>query len=368
MDLPELDAADRRWLAVEYALVALIGDGPQEAYHLLRDLDGLDAVTDSGHPDAAPLGDALADLVAAGGPAVPTYQPKIALTRVRPPVRRRVRMPATTTLDALHRIIQVAFDWDDDHLHVFTVDGRRYADPFFDLDDCADESRVRLGRLLTRAGGSIGYVYLLCVHPTVFALPDDADTTKPGAITSVVFGGLVADQARTDQICRDVHAALGRGRNCLVLTRQTAHVEALADRLRELGHEPHLLYATRKELKQVLAFLADPPAEGPPLLVVATDKYVGEGYDCPRLDTLFLAHPVSFKGSMVQYVGRILRNHPGKTTVEVHDYVDEAVGVLAAMDSAGYSPFRLRGRGPGVRDGWYGGDRGSRRSTRHRGG
>ncbi len=159
VDLPELDAADRRWLAVEYALVALIGDGPQEAYHLLRDLDGLDAVTDSGHPDAAPLGDALADLVAAGGPAVPTYQPKIALTRVRPPVRRRVRMPATTTLDALHRIIQVAFDWDDDHLHVFTVDGRRYADPFFDLDDCADESRVRLGRLLTRAGGSIGYVY-----------------------------------------------------------------------------------------------------------------------------------------------------------------------------------------------------------------
>jgi superfamily II DNA or RNA helicase len=157
----------------------------------------------------------------------------------------------------------------------------------------------------------------LYVHPTVFALPDDADTTKPGAITSVVFGGLVADGTRNDQVCHNVHDALWRARNCLVLTRQTAHVEALAARLRELAHEPHLLYATRKakELKQVLAFLADPPAAGPPLLVVATDKYVGEGYDCPRLDTLFLAHPVSFKGSMVQYVGRILRNHPGKTTV-----------------------------------------------------
>lgn len=72
---------------------------------------------------------------------------------------RRVRLPATTTLDALHRIIQVAFDWDDDHLHVFTADGRRYTDPFFNLEECADESRVRLGKLLPRTGGSMRYVY-----------------------------------------------------------------------------------------------------------------------------------------------------------------------------------------------------------------
>lgn len=158
-DLPEPDAADRQWLAVEYALVALAADGPEEAYHLLRDIDGLGTVAGSGHPDAATLREALADLVAAGGPPVSTYQLKITLTRVRPPVWRRVRLPATTTLEALHRIIQVAFDWDDDHLHVFTADGRRYADPFFDLDDCADESRVRLGRLLPRSGGSMRYVY-----------------------------------------------------------------------------------------------------------------------------------------------------------------------------------------------------------------
>lgn len=171
------------------------------------------------------------------------------------------------------------------------------------------------------------------VHETGFTLADEADTASPGAITSVVFAALVADAARTEQICQDVHNALGRGRHCLVLTRQTVHVDAIAVRLRELGHQPLLLYATRKakDLKQVLALLADPPAGGPPLLVVATDRYVGEGYDCPQLDTLFLAHPLSYKGSMVQYVGRILREHPGKTAVEVHDYVDVKVGVLAAM-------------------------------------
>ncbi len=171
------------------------------------------------------------------------------------------------------------------------------------------------------------------VHHTDLALPDEADTTKPGAITSVVFKALANDETRNRQVCDDVCDALARGRDCLVLTRQTTHVETLADLLRERGHAPHTLYATKKakERREILALLADPPADGPPLLVVATDRYVGEGYDCPRLDTLFLAHPVSFKGSMVQYVGRVLRTHPGKTSVEVHDYVDTHLAVLTAM-------------------------------------
>ena len=67
-----------------------------------------------------------------------------------------------------------------------------------------------------------------------------------------------------------------------------------------------------------------------PLLVVATGLFVGEGFDCPVLDTLFLASPVAFKGRLVQYVGRALRPHPGKTTAEVHDYHDINTGVLAS--------------------------------------
>jgi len=73
-----------------------------------------------------------------------------------------------------------------------------------------------------------------------------------------------------------------------------------------------------------------PSADGPPLLVVATGHFVGEGFDCPALDTLFLAGPVSFKGRLVQYAGRILRAYPCKHTAEVHDYYDVEMPVLAA--------------------------------------
>jgi superfamily II DNA or RNA helicase len=84
-----------------------------------------------------------------------------------------------------------------------------------------------------------------------------------------------------------------------------------------------------KDRAAALARLRPQPS-GPPLLVVATGPYVGEGFDCPPLDTLFLAAPVSYKGKLVQYAGRILRPYDGKTTAEVHDYVDERTRVLAS--------------------------------------
>ena len=73
-----------------------------------------------------------------------------------------------------------------------------------------------------------------------------------------------------------------------------------------------------------------PDPDGSPLVVVATGPYIGEGFDCPVLDTLFLAAPIAFKGRLVQYAGRILRPHPDKTTAEIHDYHDTATGVLAS--------------------------------------
>jgi superfamily II DNA or RNA helicase len=80
-----------------------------------------------------------------------------------------------------------------------------------------------------------------------------------------------------------------------------------------------------------------------PLAVVATGQYVGEGFDCPPLDTLFVTFPVSFKGRIVQYVGRVLRPFEGKRTVAVHDYLDAAVPVLTRMHDKRRKAYRSLG-------------------------
>jgi superfamily II DNA or RNA helicase len=116
-----------------------------------------------------------------------------------------------------------------------------------------------------------------------------------------------------------------------VLTQWTEHLDRLVTALANRRQEPVVLRGGMgaKARTAALARL-NPQRGGPPLLAVATGPYVGEGFDCPALDTLFLAAPVAFKGRLVQYAGRILRPFPGKTTAEVHDYHDVATGVLAS--------------------------------------
>ena len=171
---------------------------------------------------------------------------------------------------------------------------------------------------------------VLHVHPTSFSYAGDADPSAPGGIAAV-YRDLVADQARTKQVTDDVTEALRRGRHCLVLTKWVTHLEQLAGALRERGQDPVVLRGGMgaKARKAALARL-DPQPGSPPLLVVATGPYIGEGFDCPALDTLFLAAPVGYKGSIVQWAGRILRVYPGKTIAEIHDYHDVRTPVLAA--------------------------------------
>ncbi len=177
----------------------------------------------------------------------------------------------------------------------------------------------------------------LTIHLTTFAYRGDADVSAPGGIAAV-YRDLVADDARNQQVVADVVAALVRGRHCLVLTQWTAHLALLAELLRDAGHDPVVLRGGMGAGQRRDALERLRPNEGP-LLVVATGPYIGEGFDCPALDTVFLTAPIAFKGRLVQYVGRVLRATPDKHIVEVHDYHDIDTGVLASSlrkRAAGY--------------------------------
>jgi superfamily II DNA or RNA helicase len=179
---------------------------------------------------------------------------------------------------------------------------------------------------------------VLHVHPTAYCYDGDADPQAPGGMAAI-YRDLAADDHRTRQIAADVAEAVARGRHCLVLTQWITHLHNLADALQAMGYDPILLRGGMgaKNRAEALSRLQPQPGS-PPLLVVATGPYAGEGFDCPALDTLFLAAPIRWKGRLVQYAGRILRTYPGKQTAEIHDYHDVGTGVLAAT---------LFGRAPG---------------------
>ncbi|SER79578.1 DEAD/DEAH box helicase [Salipaludibacillus aurantiacus] len=143
---------------------------------------------------------------------------------------------------------------------------------------------------------------------------------------------LVKDEKRNDLIFNDLLFALDKGRSPLVLTERIEHVELLAKRLEGFAKNIIILTGQLKKkekiaLQEKLKYI--PKTEE--RVIIATGKYIGEGFDDPRLDTMFLAMPVSWKGTLEQYVGRLHRAYDGKDTVEVYDYVDHNVGKLLAM-------------------------------------
>jgi superfamily II DNA or RNA helicase/very-short-patch-repair endonuclease len=143
---------------------------------------------------------------------------------------------------------------------------------------------------------------------------------------------IIRSDPRNAMIRDDVVAALREGRSPLVLTERTEHVIILADLIRP--HAPHLIILQggmgRKSLREALAQLAAVP-EGESRVVIATGKFVGEGFDDSRLDTLFLTMPVSWRGIIAQYAGRLHRLHDGKREVRIHDYADLDIPMLSRM-------------------------------------
>jgi superfamily II DNA or RNA helicase len=147
-----------------------------------------------------------------------------------------------------------------------------------------------------------------------------------------IFRALVEDESRTELVVRDVVAALAAGQRCLVLSQWKEHVERLAEQLRKAGKEPFVLKGgLGKKARTAIMEAIGSVGTRDDLVVVATGQYLGEGFDCPELDTLFLAFPVAFKGKLVQYTGRLMRTHEGKDSASVYDYVNSEGPVLRAM-------------------------------------
>jgi superfamily II DNA or RNA helicase len=159
-----------------------------------------------------------------------------------------------------------------------------------------------------------------------------------------VFRILVGDMQRNRRIAADVMAAYREGRKVLVLTERTEHLRFLRDALGEEVVHCFVLHG-RLAKKERVATLAELAAlDGAlPRVLLATGRLIGEGFDHPPLDTLVLAMPISWKGTLQQYAGRLHREHDGKQNVRILDYVEPDQPQLARMWDKRQRGYRAMG-------------------------
>ena len=160
----------------------------------------------------------------------------------------------------------------------------------------------------------------------------DIGPSPPTATIQDVYTALIRETERNRMIVSDAQEALGNGRNILLLTERVEHAELLADQLRDSTQNLFVLHGRlpKRDCQTTfdrLAALADTD----PRLLVATGRFIGEGFDHATLDTLLLAMPFSWRGTLQQYAGRLHRHHHAKRIVRIYDYVDANIPVLARM-------------------------------------
>jgi superfamily II DNA or RNA helicase len=178
---------------------------------------------------------------------------------------------------------------------------------------------------------------------TDFTMPPPGEKGERIAIHRI-YAAIAEDQTRNDLIFDDVLKALETGRSPLVLTERRDHLEQLTQRFSGFSKNVVVLKGGmgKRQLKAALGRLASIP-DHEERLIIATGRYLGEGFDDARLDTLFLAMPISWKGTLAQYAGRLHRLHYGKTEVVVFDYVDHLVPTLARMAERRSRGYRALG-------------------------
>lgn len=263
--------------------------------------------------------DSVADLVAVYGQVIVDechHLPAVSFERVLAEVKARHVVGLTATQerrDGHHPITQMQLG-----PVRFSVDARSHA-------------------------GRRAFEHNLILRETTFRMAGVERTSS----VQEIYAALAGDDRRNEMILNDVIGALEDGRSPILLTERKDHLEYVATRLERVARHLIVLRGgmsakARRDVREKLA--AIPTNEG--RVVLATGRYIGEGFDDARLDTLFLAMPVSWKGTLVQYTGRLHRFHPGKTEVRIYDYVDREVPMLLRMFEKRLRGYRAIGYAP----------------------
>jgi superfamily II DNA or RNA helicase len=165
------------------------------------------------------------------------------------------------------------------------------------------------------------------IHQLHDAAPLPPTLTEERPKITDVYRSIAENEGRTHRIVADILLSIDAQRQPLVLTERREHAQKLHRLLQDKGIDSVILTGAMKAVQRKSANEQLKTAK----VIVATGKYVGEGFDLPRLDTLFLAMPIAWKGALAQYAGRIHRESAGKTLVTIHDYVDCGFPMLQRM-------------------------------------
>lgn len=177
---------------------------------------------------------------------------------------------------------------------------------------------------------------------TQFELPASLASAERPAMPAV-YAALAQDIARNDLIFDDVLKSLEAKRSPIVLTERKDHLDYLQKRFSPFVRNLVILRGGMSVKARRAASAALNVSDDDERLILATGRYIGEGFDDSRLDTLFLTMPIAWKGTLAQYVGRLHREHNGKKDVLVVDYVDQTVPVLARMATKRRAGYRALG-------------------------
>ena len=175
------------------------------------------------------------------------------------------------------------------------------------------------------------FEHRVLVQPTAFQSRGSADLDARAEFQAL-YRELIADEHRNRRICDDVVQCVRDGRSPLVLTERSEHLDRLEKMLAaSVSHLVVLRAGLGKKQQQAVAQRLAAISRDEARVLLATGRYIGEGFDDPRLDTLLLTLPVSWRGTIAQYAGRLHRLCEGKREVRIYDYADLEVPMLARM-------------------------------------